>query len=196
MRTSRRGDGVFGNGQRWASLRQEGPDCLISQLTIFHPCVWTFTQPLLNYKHLNISLASDTQIISLILNLFILHTCNKWNSGRNSDSKNASGSVSAVLKSSAHMWVHVFSLFLSQQHASANSRCLWTLQSSCTPVGPRAYQRASWSPIATSWLESQEWPSGYPTCGRIGINTWWSIISIPTTLRYSPQFISLLCNWL
>lgn len=87
----------FWHSQIWSSLRQEGPDCLISQLTIFHPCVWTFTQPLLNYKHLNISLASDTQSISLLLNLFILHTCNKWNTGCNYYSKNMSGCMSAVL---------------------------------------------------------------------------------------------------
>lgn len=61
--------------------------------------------------------------------------------------------------------VSVFSVFTLQQHGSVNSHCLQTSRSSCTPADPRAYQRVSWSPIATSSLVSREWLSGYPTCG-------------------------------
>lgn len=70
--------------------------------------------------------------------------------------------------------VCVLSLFTLQQHASVSSHCLQTLRSSCTPADPRAYQRVSWSPIATSSLASREWPSGYPTCGRQHKTDMWS----------------------
>lgn len=99
-----------------------------------------------------------------LLNLFILHTCNRWSRGYNLFQQYVWVSVCVSVEFSSH----VFSLFASQQHVSANSHWLQTLQSSCTPAGPQAYQRASWSPIATFLLESQEWLSGYPNWGTLG----------------------------
>lgn len=63
------------------------------------------------------------------------------------------------------------SLFSLQQHVSAGHHGLLTSPSSCTPADPREYQRASWSPIATSLPALRGWPSGYPTCGKLACIT-------------------------
>lgn len=67
-----------------------------------------------------------------------------------------------------HSWSRS-SLFTLQQHVSDGHRDLLTSPSSCTPVAPQEYQRASWSPTATSSPASRGWPSGYPTCGKLAL---------------------------